>query len=404
MPYVTASGLQIPSVEEILVRIATSQRTNIDALLDTSPESPQGEFNGIFASHLREAWEVLQIAWDSRDPDNSEDDRLDVLAALTGTLREPATPTRFVGSRKLVINLDAATTINAGEQFGIAGDTSGVVFETTETVTSTTAGDYLVSAEASETGPRPANAGTVTVRVTASPGLNSVTNPFDGILGTDGDSDAELRNRRIRELRATGAGTLDSIRADLLSLEVDGENPLLEVTMFENTSDSTNILGLPPHSFEALIFDGIGGSTDNDLIAQTIWNSKPAGIATYGTSSGTAVDSIGQSHTVRFSRPTILDITIDLTGYIDPLLWIGPTLAEQNIVTAAQTIQKPGRDVRWSIYVKQALAQAGLTAVESIVLSSPSVTEPENTDLPMAPRQYANIVTVNFNVSPEPAP
>ena len=64
---------------------------------------------------------------------------------------------------------------------------------------------------------------------------------------------------------------------------------------------------------------------DNQAVAEQIFASKAAGIGTYGNTSRTVVDDQGTSHTVQFTRPTTLDVYIELEIEVDAAgeVWIG---------------------------------------------------------------------------------
>jgi hypothetical protein len=145
-------------------------------------------------------------------------------------------------------------------------------------------------------------------------GLNSVINDFDAALGANQDNDAQLRERRERELRATGSATVDALRSDILAIALeDGSKPVIEAIILENTSNVVDGDGLPGHSLECLVFDGVTQDCPNDTIAQTIWDSKPGGIQLVGTSSGTAIDSKNVQRTILFSRPTNKEVVLQAT-------------------------------------------------------------------------------------------
>ena len=88
--FVTTAGLEIKTVETILSELAARQRADIDVNLNTAADSPMGQVNGIFAAQLREAWEVLGVAYNGFNPDAVEGFLQDKLSALTGTLRRAA--------------------------------------------------------------------------------------------------------------------------------------------------------------------------------------------------------------------------------------------------------------------------------------------------------------------------
>lgn len=66
--------------------------------------------------------------------------------------------------------------------------------------------------------------------------------------------------------------------------------------------------GRPPKSFECVV----EGGSDAD-IAEEIWLSKPAGIATYGNTQHTIVDSQGENQAIFFSRPVPIYIWVNVT-------------------------------------------------------------------------------------------
>lgn len=311
--YVTTAGLIIPTTQDILASVAADQRAAIDPNLDTSPESPMGQINGTLLSHVVEVWEAIQIAYNGFNPDAAEDFLLDAVCKITGTVRGAATPSSFLGPRRLTVTLSATVTLAAGVLFSQAGNPA-IVFRTIENVTSTTAGDYQVAALCTQVGPIACTAGTLTVIQTPTVGLSAVTNASDAILGTVEDTDATLRSRRLEELAIGELGNPAAITAALLSYTTaDNVKPILSAVTYENTGDTYDSAGRPPHSIEALIYDGVVPAVDNDTIAQVIWDNRGGGIQTFGNSSGTAVDFLGVQRTVYFSRPTIQAIKLSLT-------------------------------------------------------------------------------------------
>lgn len=138
--------------------------------------------------------------------------------------------------------------------------------------------------------------GTMNTIETPISGFSSVTNIRSGITGTDPESDASLRARHERDLKIIGAGTVESIRARLLQ-EVPSVS---QVFVKENRTsiDNTGTGGLPPHSINVIVSGG-----DDNAVAQKIWSIKPAGIETYGSDFGSAIDSEGTIQRMYFDRP-----------------------------------------------------------------------------------------------------
>jgi len=124
-------------------------------------------------------------------------------------------------------------------------------------------------------------------------GWIAVTNLSAAKIGNDLESDKVLRARRELSIKLGGSGTLEAIIANLLNL-----NTVTAVTIFENTTDKTNVNNIAPHSFEALVTGG------NELeIAQVIWQKKPAGIRTSGKIAVGVSDSTNKTQIINFSRP-----------------------------------------------------------------------------------------------------
>jgi len=159
--------------------------------------------------------------------------------------------------------------------------------------------------EAEDIGGITAPSGSLTVIENPISGLDSVVNQLDAVVGRDLESDADLKLRREESLQRAGAGTLGAIVSILADL--DG---VTAVVGFENITFLIDIDGRPPKSFEIVIDGG-----DLPEIADLIWETKPAGIETFGSLSEPITDSQGFPQVVKFSRPTDVDIycEIDLT-------------------------------------------------------------------------------------------
>lgn len=188
----------------------------------------------------------------------------------------------------------------------------------TITITETTPGvdQGLAQCTAQETGPTVANAYTLTVIDTPVSGLDSVRNVEDATLGRDIESCAAYRSRRQTELQISRAGPTEAIRGNVLDLNDDEtKNPLDSVTIIENTTGTVDAGDRPGKSFEVFVAERGGLTTRDQEVAQAIFESKPAGIESFGDVSKTVTDSQGFEHTIKFSRPTEVDIwlILDLT-------------------------------------------------------------------------------------------
>lgn len=304
MAGLTTAGFTLKTLQTILFEIQQAQRDRIDPSINNATTTPLGQNNGIFSERESLLWELLRLAYLSYDPDSAEGWLLDILCSLTGTSRRASTRTLVAG----VVNLDGGTFLPAGSTSHVDGQATRL-FRTRTDVDATAvlvAADYPVVFEAVETGPLQVNANTLTEIAGPVAGWNSVTNPTDGVTGRNIETDTELRVRRNEEIQKVGGSTPDAIRADLI--DIDG---VITAHVFENISDTTDpVSGLPAFAIEVLVFDGVVPTVADDVIAQTIWNSAPAGSRFYGSNSGTAIDSEGNNQTVLFSRPVVKPVWI----------------------------------------------------------------------------------------------
>ena len=147
-----------------------------------------------------------------------------------------------------------------------------------------------------------AAAGTITQILDTVSGWDTASNALDAETGTDTETDAALRLRRLQTLASPGLATQDAIRARVLELD-DVE----ACVVYSNRTNSTDSDGRPAKSFEVVVL----GGTDDD-IADKIWDSQPVGIESHGSTTVTITDSQGFEHDINFSRPTEIDIYIEV--------------------------------------------------------------------------------------------
>lgn len=245
-----------------------------------------------------------------------------------------------------------------------------------------------INIEAESAGLIPAYAGTLTVIETPIAGWDSVSNDSDITAGTNVETDAELRLRRLQTLATPGTTTPDAIRAKILAIdEVDA------CKVFENTNNFVDAQGRPPHSFEAVVLGG-----DNQEIVNTIWSNKPIGISPYGSSSGTAVDNAGTNHTVYFSRPTEIDIyvIVNLTINSDYPSG-GDDAVKEAIVEYALNNFGIGDDVITVRFFTPLNEIDGVTDIEILIGTSISPTTDNN--ILIAENEISNFDTANITVN-----
>jgi uncharacterized phage protein gp47/JayE len=355
----------------------------MDPALNLSSTQPLGQLNGIFASAAANVWALLQAIYAAIDPNGAVGVQLDNLCAITGVTRLSATATLV----SCTVNLNASQSYTAGQLIANIVGQPQYTFTNVAAITSTIAGNYTAVFQCTQTGPIPANAGTLTVITSAVGGWNSITNPTSGTAGTLVETDAALRLRRTSLLVAAGGCTIDSIRASLLNPTlVPG---IITASVLENNTDATDSLGNPPHSFQALIWDGATLAASNTAIAQAIWNSKPSGIRAFGATSALAVDATGKQQSVAFTRVTQAQCYFAITVKTNPLTFPpGGSALVQAAIASVLTGNLPGAAVIALACEAAALTVQGVTDVTAFTL-----------DVVPSPVATANIIMSPFQIA-----
>lgn len=145
--------------------------------------------------------------------------------------------------------------------------------------------------------------GTVTNNVSNITGLQSVTNYFKFSVGREKETDEELRARHSSSTQISGNATASAMFAKLSNII-----GVSQVRVFENKSGTTNASGLPPKSFECIVQGG-----DGQTIGETIYDTMPLGVETYGEITTIVKDYAGNNEAVMWSRPTLRYINVKVT-------------------------------------------------------------------------------------------
>ena len=364
----TELGVSVQTIDEIKAELEAAARApdGIHPQLDVSATSVFGQLFGIQAEREMLVQQAVRALHQSFGP-KATGSSLASIALLTGTVKRGQTKSQ-VGA---TVTLTAGTTLPVGSRANVDGDTQAI-FETIADVTNATGVTAAFAAvfRAVNAGPVRAPAGKLTIINTPVSGWLTVTNPFDADVGLDFETDPELRTRRLEELRVQGSTTLDAIVADVEILP-----GVLDVRGFENTSGIV-VEGLNPHSFEIVIWDGVSPQANDNTVAQTIWNSKPAGIEPdHGLegapATGSALDDEGETHAVKFTRAQLTPVwaTVTLTTDADYPV-DGDAQVSSALVAAINAPKGIGRTVVLTKLYAAIYAIAGVVDVSELLIGS----------------------------------
>lgn len=439
---VTTAGFVAPSLDDIKTSLENDLKAIFGAQIDLDPQSNFGQLVGVLAERFFDLWQLGAGLDAAFNPDAAKGIFLVNLAALTGTIEIPASPSTveltLMGTASTVVpKASVASVLNATARFETLADATLAAATAWQALTAYSLGDrvknstnpvriylnvgagtsaasggpvstsssiadagatwrYLgdgsafvdVAAECSVTGPVQGSSGTITAIQTPVSGWASVTNILDAVLGADLETDADLRLRREAELRATGNAALDAMRGDLL--EVTG---VTAATVFQNVGDTTNTDGVPPHAVECLV----QGGADQD-IRDAIFASVAAGIATHGGVTGTSTDAEGVSHEIDFSRPTAVPIYIIVNLIADASLWPADGVTQvQNAIILWSLLQGTGKDAVSAAINANAFKVTGTLDSTALIGTAPS---PGSTaTVPINTRQLATYDTGRIAVN-----
>lgn len=425
----TPTGLVIETLDDILAGITADVQGRWGPSVDNSSATPNGQFSGSIAERLASVWQLAEAVYSSQDPDKATGQALDAVCKLTGTFRPPATastvteticgdPGTVVASgftvatvstqdpfaSQLNVTLDALAAWATGTGYALgdrvtanarcyqcitagtsaaagSGPSTADPDITDNTVhwkwigDGTAAGDVVLAC--TETGPVIATAGDLTDIKTPIGGVNTATNLSDAALGANAMSDQNLRLLREEELARPGSTTAPAIQAMLLQI-----TGVVSATVFMNLGDTTDVDGLPPHSVECLV----DGGADQDIV-DALWNSGvAAGIQTHGTSSGTVVDSEGNTQTIYFSRFDQVAIAVDITLTKDATKYIGDSNVASIIATWGNG-QAGGKDAVSSAVGAQAFGDPGTLDVTQTLLAIYPATPVSSATIVISSRQ-----------------
>ena len=383
----TDQGLVIKSRLVIRADINAALQLVFGNSINLSDRSILGQLVGIISDRLGVLWELAERVNSSQDPDKATKSLLDAISLITGTFRPDALASvallTFTGADTTVIpalsefrtastfknfaTVDSATLvlvdvwaaltlyelgdrvsnssnvyqcIQAGTSAASVGPTGFTPDVTLDgSVLWTFVGQGLAAADAIaesvDLGPIVGSTKDITDIVNSIPGLQSVINLSDAILGRLEAKDPELRTLRFNELSAAGSSPFDALRGQLLKL-----SGVTSVTLFPNNTDTTDGDGVPPHSVEALVL----GGTDQTIF-DALLKGVAAGIGTHGNTPGFSLDSQGTLQAENFSRAIPVPVYIRLSVSFDSTSY--PSDGDAQIKTAIinyGAAQSSGRD------------------------------------------------------------
>lgn len=325
---INSSGLTTKTLEEVVSDITSSLQTIYGSDINTSSDTPDGQLINIFAQAIVDNLDLLTQVYNAFDPDNAIGVTLDQRVAINGIQRLGGTYSRtnitIVVDRACSLpGLDLAIDDPDGTGYTVA-DNAGNQWILEATQSPATAGTYVYSFRSKLSGAVETTTNTINIPVTIVLGVVSVNNPTIAIsTGINQETDSELRLRRQMSVSLSSQGYLAGMLAALKNI-----NGLTDAYIYENTTSSTNVDGVPAHSIWVITKGG--ASSD---IAQAIYQKRNAGCGMYGSQSYTITQVDGSPFIINWdevvSETLYINFTASSINGVDP---INTTLIKNGIV------------------------------------------------------------------------
>lgn len=286
----TPTGLDVPVEADILAGVQADMQAafggnlNFGTTAQPGGAPPQVQQASSYGAIIADAYGTFAEFVAQIDPDNATGFMQDAIARIYFLNREPGEPTTV----QLACVGALGTPITAGTSQ--AQDTSGNIYVCTQTGTIGASGTITLPFANIVVGPVPAPAGTVNRIYQGPSSWNTVTNPADGIEGSDVETPADFEFRRQNTVAANAHGSLPSIYGSVF--EVPG---VIDLYAFENVTGSPIVVGSTNYTLvDHSIFIGVIGGAAQD-IANAIWTKKNEGSNMNGNTTETVVDNSGYS-------------------------------------------------------------------------------------------------------------
>lgn len=312
-PFIDSQGLHIPTYGDILADLILSNKSIFGQDIYLGIDSQDYQYISVFAAKINDAFQLLQLVYNSRGPTTSIGSALDGIVKINGLSRNPSTYSTCVVT---LIGSAGAVVSN-----GVAQDVGGYLWNLPASVVIGTGGTVDVLATSQLIGAVQANEGEINSIFTPTYGWSSITNAFAAIKGINVESDSQLRGRQAISTSSPSRTVLEGTKGAIAAV--------LGVTrskVYENYTNATDSGGLPAHSITAVV----EGGADAD-IAQAIFLRKGPGCLPNGTTSVNVTDQFGQILPIGFTRQSYVDI--DVTVNVKQL--VGYTTATTASIKAA---------------------------------------------------------------------
>lgn len=340
-------GLTTQTQAEQLAALTATYQQLYGAYINIASDTPDGQQINAYIQANLDNLDLLAQIYNSFNPQNAVGVILDQRCAINGVIRKAGTFT--------ITNITIVTTQSVNlygldqtvQSIYTVSDSAGNQWQLMTTQLGVSVGTNVFIFQAANAGATITTPNTITVQVTIILGVSSVNNPTSyTTLGTNEESDANLRLRRQQSVSLASQGFYNSLFSTLLN--TTGVTAALIHENFGNTTDGN---GVPGHTIWVIV----AGSAAPVDIANAIYTKRNAGCGMFGSQTFTITQIDGslfqvfwddvtpEALFIQFDATSINGITPPNTGAILaelPLLFLPGIDVEVNVNQLATLVQQ----------------------------------------------------------------
>jgi uncharacterized phage protein gp47/JayE len=294
MGQLTDSGYVVRRLDDIIASMDAGMRAIYGSDINTDPDSPDGQMIGIYSQALADLEELAGEMWRQMDPDYASGPNLDRIVAFAGLKRYQSNPSTL---KSVILSGTAKTPIPADS---VVKDPGGETWHSMRAISLDLNGSGRVDFQSVDNGSFSVSSNVVLSIVSGVTGWKTATTSSASLLGTDEETDPQLRARFYDSRERTADDDRAALEGNLLALPgVD------DARVYENWTDVLDANGVNPHAINAVVDGG-----DDQSIALQILYEKPAGTGMQGNTTVYVIDEFSRSRAIYFDRPTQVNIFV----------------------------------------------------------------------------------------------
>lgn len=295
MAAVTETGIVIERLDEIIETLNNGFRQIYGQNINLDADTPDGQMIGLLAQIKVDFEELAENVYKQLDPDYATGAWLEQRVAYAGLVRKGA---NYSYLQSAILTGEANSTVYAGVIVSDANKTRWVLSQDVElNALGSGRGDF----RSEELGAFSVEAKQKLTIETVQLGLDSVTTDGAAVIGSEEETDSELRQRFYLSRTKNGDNGVESLQSKLLKLA-----DVKQALVLENITDQTDKNGVAKNSINVIVQ---GGNSQD--IANLIYKNKSGGCGLQGdTEVEILVD--GMQRTLKFDYAVPVDIAISM--------------------------------------------------------------------------------------------